>query len=148
MRLTIDHRHVDPEHVTYNDGMGFGRFDSDTIEVHPYELFIDRADLVRRLSDRYRSVCREMKDDDEKFGDDSDFKALGYADLDEAFDFPEALAEALDTYFGREILDVYVTSRERFVYVINSIDRITVSPDGLLLEGRCFRHLRGGTGHS
>lgn len=141
MRLTIDRQDVDPGLVTYNPGMGFGRFDSDTIEVHSYELFIDRADLVEQLSGTYRSACREMRADDEKYGDESDFKALGYADLDEAFDFPEELAEAIDTYFDRDILDVYVTCRERFVYVINSVDNVTVSPDGLLLEGRCFRHL-------
>lgn len=142
MRLELDGQPVDPALVTYNSGMSFGRFDSDRIAVHEYELFMDRAAVIADLSDAYGTVRDEILEDDEKFGETSEFIATGYVDLDEAFDSPAALAEVLDGYFCRELLELYVTRRDRFLYVINSVDRVTVTPEGVLYQGRAFRHLR------
>lgn len=142
MRLELDGQPIDPSLVTYNPGVGFGKFKSETIAVHRYELFMDRAVIIADLSDAYRVVRDEIRVDDEEHGEISDFTATGYSGLEGAFDSPATLAEIIDTYFCRELLELYVTRRERFVYVINSVDRVTVSPEGILYEGRCFRRIR------
>lgn len=121
-------------------GLGYGRFDRGDIELYSCSLFVERSDLTATLYARYDEVSQEMMKDDERYGDPSPFKEIGYSSLGEAFDHPAQLADAVATYFDRDILEIHVPRPASFKFVINSTDRVSVSRAGLIMEGRCFRY--------
>ena len=137
MRLRVDNRPITPTEITYNDGLGYGRFDG-VSQVHTYSLFVPKDDLIHKLGNIYREAVEEIGRDDELVNGSSSFKKMGYVGLSEAFAHPALLAEAIETYFDRDIFNIYLPESESFLYVINSTERVTVSADGVLLEGRCF----------
>lgn len=145
MEIRIADAVVPAGDVTHNaGGVGFGRFDSDTIEVSPYSIRFTAAEIVEALSAAYDAACREILDDDLRSGDTSDFTRVGYCGLAEAIAaFPDALGDILDTYLREALFEHFIPRAKGWRYVINSVDSVEVSPDCVLLRGRCFRHVRG-----
>lgn len=140
MKISVDQRPLPPGAVTYNSGLGYGRLDRGNIEVHSYSFFAPRADLIDRFGAAYAAQCEDFRKDDELCGDPSLYAALGYGSLAEAFERPAELAAVVKGYLDRDIFEVYLPMTDAFEYVINSTDRVLVSSEGLLIEGRCFSY--------
>jgi len=138
MRISINQESAGDRLVVVNDGLNYGRFDGGDIETHKYAFFVERSELVERFSEQYAEVCAEIKADDEQCGESSPFAKMDYCSLDDAFEHPAALAEAIETYFAREIMSTYLPGPDDADYVINSTDAVKVSAEGLTIEGRCF----------
>ncbi len=147
MKITVDQQVVPAELVTYNDGLGYGRFDKGDIEVHSYSLYVDRESLIEKLHETYQVCCEEIKRDDAICGEPSSFQVMGYSSLREAFDHPEQLAEVITTYFQQDIFQSYLPGGEDATFVINSTDKVLATNDGVLIEGRCFKHRLSSRGH-
>jgi hypothetical protein len=139
MKLCIDGKPIAPKLVTYNSGLNYGRFDrGEGLEVHAYELTLEKSELVESFAAQYAAVSEEIRRDDELVSDWSQFKGMGYVSLAEAFAFPELLAKAITVYFDRDILETCLPRPNDPQYVINSTDRVSVLPARIILEGRCF----------
>jgi hypothetical protein len=140
MHITIDQQVVNPNIVTYNDGLNYGRFDSDNIEIHSYRFFVERDDLVEKFSAIYWDCSEQIRQDDEKYQESSSFQALRYVSLYDAFAHPEHLGSAIETFLDKGIFQLYIPSQSDFVHVINSTDKVVVTALGVTIEGRCFNH--------
>ena len=124
--------------VTYNDGLNFGRFDAPGLRIHKYKLQIDKDEFIREVQDEFRECLCEMREDDKATGNNSPFKRSGYKPLSKMFEHPHELAECIDIWFDRFILDKFIGLKDTFDYVINSIDEIKVTENKVLLSGKCF----------
>lgn len=139
MKLCIDGQPIAPILVTYNSGLGYGRFDQGKeLEVHAYELTLEKSELVESFAAQYAEVLEEIRRDDELVSDWSELKGMGYVFLAEAFTFPDLLAKAITIYFDRDIFEAYLPRPNDPQYVINSTDRVSVLPARIIVEGRCF----------
>lgn len=141
MKLTVDGEPVASGTLTYNSGMNYGQFHHGNLEIHTYSFFVARKDLVERFQTQYWECSEEIRRDDEQQSDTSPFKEMGYVRLSEAFGYPEQLADAIDTYFDRDIFGVFLGDDQDAAFVINSTDKISVTEDGVTLEGRCLRSI-------
>ena len=139
MDIQIDGQAVDPARVGYNSGLNFGRFDHVEPErIRPYTMAIGKAEFITAFSDAYWQILNEVLDDDRAGEESSEFTALDYAPLEKAFDRPEALADVIDTYLGRDyVLAAFFDGTGEGDVFINSIDRILIG-DPVVFEGRCF----------
>lgn len=144
MNLSIDGDIIDSKIVTYNSGLGYGNFHKGkaNIELHNYILVIGRNEITDSLSGIYDEALNDIRRDDEFTGDVSEFKEMGYCSLSDAFSYPGLLEVVISTYFDRDIFEVFVPKKEIFIYVINSTDRVSVTQDGITIEGRCFKYIK------
>lgn len=124
--------------VTYNDGLNYGRFDATDLRIHEYKIEIDGKEFIRETQDEFWYCLCEMREDDKATGDNSPFKRSGYKPLSQMFEHPRELAECIDIWFDRYILDKFIGLKDTFDYVINSTDEIKVTETKVLLSGKCF----------
>ncbi|MBX3133439.1 MAG: hypothetical protein KF689_08670 [Gemmatimonadaceae bacterium] len=145
MEIRIAGTLVGTDAVTHNAGSpGFGRYDSDTIEVSPYSIAFSAQEIIEALALPYDQACRELKEDERAYGDTSDFTAIGYCGLPDAIaKHPDALAEIIRVYLLEALFEHILPPRKGWKFVLNSVDRIDVTPATILLTGRCFRHIAG-----
>jgi hypothetical protein len=69
----------------------------------------------------------------------SEFTSSGYAELEVMFEYQEDLAEIIRIYIERKIFENLLPSHPDCNYVINSIDRVEVTHDGIKMIGRTYR---------
>lgn len=140
MIIFIEGRRCHPAPVCYNDGLNFGRFDGSAVaRVLPYRIVIEKDAFIETFRDAFWDVVCEIRREDERDGEPSEFTAMGYVGLEQAFDHPDALADAIETYLiGPGILGRYFPACERRAYVINSVDTVVIG-DRVELRGREFR---------
>jgi hypothetical protein len=137
MSLTLDGEPVSPDTASYNAGMNYGQIHDAGLEIHVYSFFIARKDLVERFQERYWECSEEIRRDDEEQTDTSPFKEMNYVRLSEAFGHPEQLAKAIRIFFDRDIFEVFLGHNPGAAFVINSTDKISVTENGVTIEGRC-----------
>ena len=54
MQIFIEGKPIDAHAVTYNSGLGYGRFDAPDTHVHGYELRLSREELLTCIGGRTR----------------------------------------------------------------------------------------------
>jgi hypothetical protein len=139
MKISISEKDKSFDEITFNDGLNYGRFDSDEIEVFPYEFCIAREEFISLMSGSYKNCLEEIKADDLLCNETSAFSQMDYVGINQAFDHPEAFSEAIETYFDRELFGKAIGHSENREFVINSTERVEVECDKVTISGRCFR---------
>jgi len=129
---------TDTNLITHNDGLNFGRFDSPNLITHEYKIEIDRDEFITEIQDKFWNCLCEVREDDKATGEHSPFKRSGYKQLSQMFEHSYELAECIDIWFDRYILDKFIGVKDTFEYVINSVDDIKVTENKVLLSGKCF----------
>ena len=86
MKVLVNDVEANINSVTFNDGLNYGRFDTEAINVFPYQFEISKNDFISLMSENYRQCMDEVKVDDEQFNDSSPFKKMGYVSIEKAFD--------------------------------------------------------------
>ena len=138
MILYVDGIATNTNLITYNDGLNFGRFDTPGLRIHKYKLEIDKDEFIKEIQDEFWHCLCEVREDDKTTGDHSPFKRSAYKPLSQMFEHPHELAECIDIWFDRYILDKFIGLKDTFDYVINSTDEIKVTETKVLLSGKCF----------
>lgn len=128
-----------------NDGLNYGRFDAPGLEVHSYEFSATAEEIIGAFSKAFDDLVTEMRVDDRNDEDPSPLLRMGYPTLQDAFAQPNDLAEVIEIFLDRNILEHFVPGTELSEFVINSTDSIHVDQYAVLLRGRCFR--RGAPEH-
>jgi hypothetical protein len=136
MRISINSEEVLEAEVSYNDGLNYGRFDSR--EILPYEYSIDKEEFISLMADVYQECLEEMKLDDTKYNEESAFRKMNYTEIDGAFDRPEGFAEAIETFFDRQLFEKTLGMARTRKYILNSTDKVEVSNETIKIIGRCF----------
>ncbi len=140
MKVLIEGVEEAIESVTYNDGLNYGRFDAGNIDIFSYEFVLTKSEFISLMSVSYQQCMVEIKADDEACNDSSPFKEMGYVAVDEAFHYPEHLAEAVSTFFDRELYSKVLGGAESAKFIINSTEKIEINNDRINIFGRCFRY--------
>ena len=124
--------------ITYNDGMNFGRLDTPDLRIHKYKLEIDKDEFIEEVQDEFWECLCEIREDDHATDDNSPFKRTGYKALSQMFEHPHELAECIDIWLDRYVLDKFIGFKNIFNFVINSMDEIKVTETKVILSGKCF----------
>jgi hypothetical protein len=105
-----------------------------------YELELERAEFVGRLSTAYRQCVAELRADDLLVPDqDSPLKSAGYPPLDELPDSPAAFFEAVQVYLWDHLFAAFLPcppGAGRFM--LNSIDAVCASTSVVVVCGRGY----------
>lgn len=145
-----------PAHLfTYNDHMNFGqrqRYEPSSLDS--FQMVIPRVDFVARFSDLYeiarKDMLAEFKAYPKSFDESDGFFVMGFdTSLDEAFGYPSALADVIDTFLvwnhsNQEagspscILDAYFRPGWQGK-VVDGVDGVMVDARGVTLHGFLHR---------
>jgi len=139
MRVSINNEETSIDEISYNDGLNYGRFDSSEIEVFPYEYSINKDEFVSLMSRTYEQCREEIKLDDINCNETSAFSQMDYADICSAFNHPEAFAEAIETFFDRELFEKTLGHSKTPKFILNSTEKVEIGYDQITIIGRCFR---------
>lgn len=123
------------EMITYNNSLNFNRFLEDTV-IKPYRFQLSKQDFIEVLEPHYIIARDEIKLDDERYNETSDFKESGYCSFLEMLDKPKHLYEIFDWYLRYHLFFTYLKN-ESAKYVINSIDSVIVG-DQVEITGKAF----------
>lgn len=126
------------ESFTINMGLNFGRFDVVSTEISDYELCASFDEVERALGAQYEQLVVEMREDDLIDDEPSPLLAMNYPELADALRaHPTLMAEVLDTFLGRALIDALLPSSGG-PHVIQSIASIQIEKSQVRLTGRCF----------
>jgi hypothetical protein len=137
--IAIDGRPVPAAIVGTNDGLNYGRFfDHPT---HEYQAVLPIA-CLDWYAPEFAALVDEMREDDERFAEDSSFAQMGYRrTLTEAAEHPSLLADIIETFCDRELLAHHFPfNQSHSQYVINSTDAVHVIAGQIIIRGRCWRY--------
>ena len=140
VRVLIEGVEVEMESVTFNDGLNYGRFDSRNIDIYSYEFSLTKSEFISLMSASFQKCMVEIKADDEVYNDSSPFKEMGYVAIEDAFDYPEHLGEAMSTYFDRELYGKVLGSAKSSSFIVNSTEKVEINDERINIIGRCFRY--------
>jgi hypothetical protein len=144
MHLRIAGQPVHPSDVAAFE-LSFGRNHSRS-DLTPYELEIDKADLLARMTPAYDELVKGLKEDEEITGAFQPLYdgAVNYPSLSEVLQLPPAqIVQVIGTYLDYEFVSAYVTKEDaaRDVrWLLLNIDGIEVSGDRVKITGKA-RHL-------
>lgn len=120
MQITINNQKVAIEKMGYNSGLNFGRFkNKDTIVT--YQLEISKIQFFSILQKKYEQVKAEVKADDIKYKDSSDFKEVNYCSLTDLLLNTQYLTSIFETYLRDDFFNEIINFDTDNTYVINSI---------------------------
>ena len=125
-----------------NDGLNFGRIDFPSIEVHTYALQVPAADFVSSFSKPFDALVAGVRDGDLSADDAPAIVRMGYPTAQEALNYPQELAEALQAFLACDLLEALAPFSSDCEFVLNSVDGISVDEHAITAKGRCFRRNR------
>ena len=135
-KLTVNNKNILKEDLGYNDGLKFGRFDQNSVIV-PYEIYVNKVDFINQLESFYNSVREEIKLDDLKHKDTSDFSETNYCSLSELLNKSYYFKEIFTTYL-RDFFFKDFIQHKNYKFYINSIDDILVDED-IRIQGKAIK---------
>lgn len=126
-KVVLNKEIISKEELAYNDGLNFNRFYKDST-IRSYEVHINKHDFINLLEPHYNIVKEEIKQDDLKHNDSSDFSEVNYCSLSELLNKPNHLKEIFTSYL-RDFFFKDFTFHQKNQFFINSIDEIVVEKD-------------------
>ena len=124
MKIFIDNKLISKDLISYNHGLNFNRFFNDS-EIVTYELEVTKSYFLDKLTLFYNTVRDEIKKDDEKHKDTSDFTKVNYCSFSELLQHSKQLKEIFETYLKDNFFKDFINTKA--TYIINSIDVIEVA---------------------
>ena len=134
--VTINGEITSENALGYNDGLNWGQFQNSA--PIPYSFSISKTDFINALAEDYQRVLEEIKADDERHGDSSDFKEAGYPTLQELLNNPKALKDIIETYLLRESLLPTILTSPSPSFIINSLEEIEPFNNQLIFKGKGY----------
>lgn len=134
MKVLIDQIEVNKELFVVNDGLNYGRFfDKNTIT---YEIQFNTTEIIELIEKEYCIVRDEIKTDDIKYNDTSDFKKTNYCSFSQLLNHESDFEEIMKTYLLITLFQKVFTESSKKAYVINSTDSIKIKNDMIIFKGR------------
>ncbi|TBW29977.1 hypothetical protein [Gramella sp. KN1008] len=137
MKVFLNGTKIEKKLIGVNDGLNFGRFSDKGVEDYTIQLSTSKfLDLQEK---EYVSVRDQIKEDDERYQDGSDFQSVDYCSLPQLLKDELALEEILKTYFDHILLNKLFDWRPSKKYIINSLDSVRIEDGKILIEGKFFQ---------
>ncbi len=134
MKVLIDQIEVNKELLVVNDGLNYGRFfDKNTIA---YEIQFNTTEIIELIEKDYCKVRDEIKTDDIKYNDTSDFTKTNYCSFSQLLNHESDFEEIMKTYLLITLFQKVFTESSKKAYVINSTDSIKIKNDMIIFKGR------------
>jgi hypothetical protein len=139
MEIYLNNQLSDQAIFTLNDGLNFGRFLEHNIVIE-YKVVMDKVHFCHLLEGPYQQTLIEIKADDVKYNETSDFSEANYCSFQELLEKPEHLFSIVEWYFYKELFKEFI-GNPQFQYVINSIEDIKPIGDKVIITGKCFKRV-------
>ena len=140
MKVFINSIEVDKKLITVNDGLNFGRF-LDRITM-AYEIQLADYELIQLIEKEYIAVRDEIKLDDERQQDTSEFTSTNYCALKDLLDHASDFEEVMKTYLANTLFRKAFPEATQNHYVINSMDLIRINNGTITLIGKVFERTK------
>lgn len=137
MEIYLNNQLSDQSIFTLNDGLNFGRFLEHNI-VKDYKIIMGKTHFCNLLEEPYQKALIEIKADDLKYNETSDFSEANYCSFEELIAKPKHLFSIVEWYLYKELLKDFV-GNPQFQYVINSIEDIKPIDGKVIIRGKCFK---------
>ncbi len=137
MELYLNDQPTDQSIFTLNNGLNFGRFLDHNI-VKDYKIVMDKVHFFNLLEEPYQEVMIDIKADDLKYNETSDFSEVNYCSFEELLAKPEHLFSIVEWFFYKELFKDFI-GNPQFEYVINSIEGIKPKEEKVIITGKCFK---------
>ncbi len=136
MKVLLNQIEVNKELFIVNDGLNYGRFfDKKTKE---YQIQLTNFEIIELIEKDYFRVRDEIKVDDKKNNDTSNFTKNNYCSLSELLNYKSDFEEIMKTYLDITLYKKVFTESSKKKYVINSTDSIKINNDIITFKGRVF----------
>ena len=136
MKVLLNQIEVNKELFIVNDGLNYGRFfDKKTKE---YQIQLTTLKLIELIEKEYNEVRDEIKSDDQKYRDTSDFTKTKYCSLSQLLNHKSDFEEIMKTYLDITLFKKVFAESSKKTYVINSTDSIKIKNDIITFKGRVF----------
>lgn len=139
MEIYLNNQLSDQSIFTLNNGLNFGRFLEHNI-VKDYKVVMNKTQFCNLLEEPYQQALNEIKADDIKYNETSDFSEANYCSFQELLKKPEHLFSIVEWYFYKELFNDFI-GNPKFKYVINSIEDIKPVDDKVIIAGKCFKRV-------
>jgi len=146
MRIYINGELTDPKRVGWNDHLNYGqmlRFQPN--QIFNYVIVFSKSEFLEQFSEVFAEVASEFKIiDAEEGGHPTEFSVFDYGPLETALGHRQAVYECFESYMMTDnVLPHLWPNGGGGSYVINCLDRLEVSQDRVMLEGRGWNGLTG-----
>jgi len=138
VRILIDGENISPLFVSVNDGLNFGRLTGSGI-FKTYSLVLSKNEFIDVLSNDYQKIRHEIKADDEKYGDGSDFLNAGYPSLSELLNFKKEFYSIFTTWLDRLLFLKLFPASDHTKFIIGSTDAITWDGSEIEITGKVYQ---------
>jgi hypothetical protein len=136
MKVLLNQIEINKELFIVNDSLNYGRFfDKKTKE---YQIQLTNFEIIELIEKDYCKVRDEIKVDDKKNNDTSDFTKNNYCSLSELLNHKSDFEEIMKTYLDITLYKKVFTESSKKKYVINSTDSIKINNDIITFKGRVF----------
>ncbi|WP_431158126.1 hypothetical protein [Winogradskyella poriferorum] len=140
MEIYLNNQLTEQSVFTFNDGLNFGWF-LDHNTVKDYKIIMDKAQFCNLLEEPYHQALIEIKADDIKYNETSDFSEANYCSFQELLEKPEHLFSIVEWFFYKELFKDFI-GNPQFQYVINNIEDIKPIDDKVIITGKCFKKVK------
>lgn len=141
MKVFLNGKEINPEILVLNDGLNYGRFSD--LETQVFELQLSKSEFINLIEKEYDEVRNDIKIDDEKFTDVSDFTNTNYCSLSELLTYKADFEEIVKGYLDRLLFVKIFPETEKSSHVIHSTDKITIHKNSITFRGRVFKKQKG-----
>lgn len=140
MKILLNGKEVNPEILTVNDGLNYGRFFD--AETQVFELQLSKSELKNLIEKEYIQARDEIKEDDKKYKEISDFTNTNYCSLSKLLNHEFDFGEVMKTYLDIVLFQKVFKNNSANIYVINSKDEIKVYENRISFNGRVFTKVK------
>lgn len=132
MQAIVNNTKVDIEKIGYNSGLNFGRFKKKDTVVN-FVLTVGKNQFIGAIGKLYETTKAEVKADDIKYKESSDFKEVNYCSLSELLEKPDYLTSIFDTYLRNDFFEAVFDAESDNKYVINEIESLHFDKNIIIL---------------
>ena len=139
MRIYINGELTDPKRVGWNDHLNYGQmFRFQPNQIFNYVMVFTKSDFLDQFSKMFAEVALEFqKIDVEERDDPTEFAVFDYGSLETALNHRQAVYDCFDGYMMTDnVLPYLWPNGGGGPFIINSLDRMEISLDRVMLEGR------------
>ncbi|WP_139181101.1 hypothetical protein [Winogradskyella thalassocola] len=137
MKVLLNNIEVTKETLLVNSGMNYGRFYNHYTE--DYEIQLSTSEFIHLIESEYNNIRNEIKIDDQRHEDDSDFKSTNYCTLSELLVYKSEFEAIVKTYLDQILFDKLFSNSASNTFVINSTESVSVIENKVVISGKAYR---------
>lgn len=134
MEIYINNKLISQSNFLYNDSLNFNRLYND-LNFEYYTIKVDKDIFIEKLEVIYEEVKKEIKKDDLKHNDTSDFSKTNYCNLKTLLTQEKYLYEIFNNFLRDTFFNDF--TNQNATSIINSVDTVMVN-EKIIIRGKIF----------